>query len=268
MKIFKKVFIFIALLLLVFTLTSCNKEKNPGGKEGGDTEIDWSSKRVFQISEIEAYKDLSFEYDEFSLDMVKFLVTYTDGTSREVPLEASMLDDKDLNKLTKAGNPRIYITYEWNGEVFGLNYIVHLVDSALRDLDLNKDGSHGAVVKAIRDLNQNKINFIVEKSEVGIKALQFRYTFDTSIMTLSTISKNSSLAGPAEIKVEGNTITATILLDTMLTEETILFSVDFSGNFRTSKLAVDETFANAVYTVDENLQPVELENVLYHASIK
>ena len=267
MKIFKKVFIFIALLLLVFTIAACNKEKDPG-KEGGDTEIDWSSKRVFQISEIEAYKDLSFEYDEFSLDMVKFLVTYTDGTSREVPLEASMLDDKDLNKLTKAGNPRIYITYEWNGEVFGLNYIVHLVDSALRDLDLNKDGSHGAVVKAIRDLNQNKINFIVEKGEFGIKALQFRYTFDTSIMTLSTISKNPSISGPCEIKVEGNTITATILLDTMLTEETILFSVDFSGNFRTSKLAVDETFANAVYTVDENLQPVELENVLYHASIK
>ena len=266
MKILKQIFIFIVLALLTFTLGACNKEKDPGNK-GGD-EIDWSSKRVFQISEVEEYKELRFEYDEFSLDMIKFLVTYTDGTSREVSLTEDMLDDKDLNKLTKAGNPRVYINYEWNGEVFGLNYTVHLVDSALRDQDLNKDGSHGAVIKAIRDLNANKINFILEESATGVKALQFRYTFDTSIMTLSTINKNASITGPAEIKVDGNKITVTMLFDQMITEETTLFSVDFSGNFRTSNLAVDETFANAVYTVDVNLQPIELENVLYHASVK
>lgn len=266
MKTIKRMFIFVVLLLLTLSLAAC-KHDNGEDKQGGD-EIDWSSKRVFQISEIEEYKDLTFEYDEFSIDMIKFLVTYTDGTFREVSLEESMLDDKDLNKLTKAGNPRVYINYEWNGEVFGLNYTVHLVDSALRDQDLNKDGSHGAVIKAIRNLEQNKIDFIVEKSATGVKALQFRYTFDTSIMTLSTVTNNSSLSGTSIINVDGNKITATILLDTVITEETVLFSVDFSGNFRTSKLAIDETFANAVYTIDENLQPVELENVLYHASIK
>ena len=265
MKLFKKIFIIIFVSILCISLCSCKKE----GGNGNDPkpEDDWENKRVEEISEIEEYKDLKFEYDEFSIDMIKFLVTYTDGTSREVSLEESMLDEKDLNKLKKAGNPRIYVTYEWKGEIFAMNMIVHLVDSALLDEDLNKDGSHGAVIKAIRDLKQNRINFIVEKSQ-GVKALQFKYKCDGSIMQMSNAVANASLKGMFDIKVENDYVIATIMLDSLLTEETTLFSVAFSGTFRTSKLAVDNTFANAIYTVNEDLQPVELLNVLYHASVK
>ncbi len=262
----KKIFIFIFVFILSITLIGCKKDDDNDNNKQNE-EIDWTSKRVASIDPIEEYQDFSFEYDEFSLDKIKFMVTYTDGTSREVSLEASMLDEKDLNKLEKAGNPRIYITYEWNNEIFGMNYIVHLVDSALLDQDLNRDGSHGAVVKAIRDLNQNKINFILEKSE-GVKALQFKYTCNKDIMTISNAIANSSLKGIFDFEVKDDYVIATIILDDVLTEETTLFSLDFSGNFRTSGLKCDTTFDNQVYGIDDELQPVRLENVIYHASIK
>ena len=261
----KKIFIFIFTLILSISLFACGKDKTPDDKK--DPEIDWSSKRVYEISAIEEYQEQRFEYDEFTLDMVKFLVTYTDNTSRVVSLEESMLEESDLNKLKKAGNPRIYIVYEWNGELFGMNYIVHLVDSALLDQDLNKDGSHSAVIKAIRDLNQNKINFILEKSS-GVKALQFKYKCNKDVMTISNALKNANLNGIFDFEIKDDYVIATIMLSDVISEETTLFTVDFTGTFRTSGLMVDDTFNNQVYGIDENLQPVRLDNVLYHASIK
>ena len=261
----KKIFTFLFLIIAVFSLCACKKTDNDGGNDK-PVEDDWSKKRASAISEIEEMANTYFEYDEFTIDMYKFLVTYTDGTSREVSLAEDMLDEKDLNKLNKAGNPRIYIVYDCNGELFGLNVIVHLSDLSLLDEDLNKDGSHGAVIKAIRDKTQNRIDFILEASN-GIKALQFKYVCD-SVMTMSDPKPTTSVLGMFDFKVDNNEITATILLDEVQTTEIQLFSVSFEGNFRTSNLRIDETFDNAVYTIDEELQPVLVDNVLYHASKK
>ncbi|MBP5407782.1 MAG: hypothetical protein J6Y42_01420 [Bacilli bacterium] len=266
MKMIKKLLTFLFLVVLVLSLCACKKD-NGGNNGGKEPEEDWASKRVSEITEIEAMSNTYFEYDEFSIDMYKFLVTYTDSTSREVSLAPDMLDEKDLNKLSKAGNPRIYIVYDWNGELFGLTVTVHLSDLSLLDEDLNKDGSHGAVIKAIRDKSQNRIDFILEASN-GVKALQFKYVCDASIMTIADPKANSSLQGMFDFKLENNSVTATIVLDSASTTEVTLFSVSFNGNFRTSNLRLDESFDNAVYGIDEELQPVLLDNVLFHASKK
>ena len=266
MKMIKKLLTFLFLIILVLSLCACKKD-NSGGNGGEEPEEDWASKRVNAISEIEAMSNTYFEYDEFTIDMYKFLVTYTDSTSREVSLSEDMLDEKDLNKLKKPGSPRLYIVYEWNGDLFGLNVIIHLSDLSLLDQDLNRDGSHGAVVKAIRDKSQNRIDFILEASN-GVKALQFKYVCDASIMTIADAKANSSLQGMFDFKLENNSVTATILLDSVSTTEVTLFSVSFEGNFRTYNLRIDESFDNAVYGIDEELQPVLLDNVLFHASQK
>ena len=267
MKMIKKLFTFLFLIILVLSLCACKKSGGDDDGKGKDNEEDWASKRVNAISEIEAMSNTYFEYDEFTIDMYKFLVTYTDATSREVSLSEDMLDEKDLNKLNKPGSPRLYIMYEWNGEIFGMNVIIHLSDLSLLDGNLNSDGSHGAVIKAIRDKTQNRIDFILEASS-GVKALQFKYICDASIMTIADAKANPSLQGMFDFKLENNSIIATILLDTVSTTEVTLFSVSFEGNFRTSNLRVDETFDNAVYGIDDELQPVLLENALFHASQK
>ena len=151
--------------------------------------------------------------------------------------------------------------------LFGLTVTVHLSDLSLLDEDLNKDGSHGAVIKAIRDKSQNRIDFILEASN-GVKALQFKYVCDASIMTIADPIANSSLQGMFDFKLENNSVTATFVLDSASTTEVTLFSVSFNGNFRTSNLRLDESFDNAVYGIDEELQPVLLDNVLFHASKK
>ena len=262
MKNIKNIVLTILVLLLSLVIVACKDKKEENKEE------DWESKTVSQIDTVEECANATYEYDEFTLDMIKILVTYTDGTSRQVPLTQEMLEERDLNKLKSAGNPRVYVLYEWNGNFYSLNYTIHLVDSALLDANLNKDGSHGAVIKAIRDKEQNKINFILEACESGVKALQFKYTCDANIMTLSNALMNSKLNGMFDVKASSNEVVATIVFDEAITLETTLFTVDFTGTFRTSKLSVDNTFANAVYSVDDNLLPVELTNVLYHASVK
>ena len=252
-----KILIFLMLLLFSLIFSACKKEDNK------EDDIDWSQKEILNFEVVNETIEKYYEYDEFTIDMIKFKVTYTDDTSREIPLSEEMISEKDLNKLKNAGNPKIYVTYD----IFETYIHVHLVDSALLDEDLNKDGSYNAVIKAIRDKSTNKINFILEKSN-GVKALQFKYICDGNIMTLSDATKNSSLNGLFLVNANNDMVTATIILDNIETTEILLFSVAFEGNFRTSNLRIDDTFNNAIYTQDENLQPIELTSILYHASIK
>ena len=51
----KKIFIFIFTLILSISLFACGKDKTPDDKK--DPEIDWSSKRVYEISAIEEYQE-------------------------------------------------------------------------------------------------------------------------------------------------------------------------------------------------------------------
>jgi len=261
MKNLKYVLSLLLVLVFAFVLVGC-KDK------GGDKEVDWNSKTVSMIEPVQETFDASYEYDEFTLDMLKIKVSYTDGTSREIPVEESMLDEKSLKKTKAAGNPKITIEYIDNaGTYFNFTANIHLVDSALLDKNLNDKLEYDLVVKAIRNLEVNRINFIVEEN-VGVQALMFKYTFDQSIMQLSDFKAADGLNGVIEGEIKDGALIVTILLDEPVTAETTLFSVAFAGNFRTSKLAIDNTFANTCYALDENLQTVKLSKVLYHASIK
>ena len=89
-------------------------------------------------------------------------------------------------------------------------------------------------------------------------------------MQLSSASLNSSLNGVGNVKIEdGKVMFAYSNKNENITSETTLFSVKYTGDFRTSNLAIDETFDNVVYTYDATLgQTVLLYSILYHASVK
>lgn len=221
----------------------------------------WKDKIADYIEEVKECTEVAYEYDEFDLSMLRIKVYYTDGTSREIPITADMLDESDLNKLTKVGQPRIEVWYQ---ACEPIKFTVKLVDSAMLDQDLNKNGEYGAVIKAIR--KENSIQFILEANSSAC-AFQFKYTFDNSIMQVSNV-KNGASSGTYSIELTENSITALIVLDEALNSETVLFTVDFEGNFRTSKLGVDATYQNSCYAKTGNYETVEIEKVLYHASIK
>lgn len=251
MKILKYLSI-LSLLLLSLFVTAC-KEPNP--------EDEWKNKIPDYIEEVEAYTSIAYEYDEFELSMIKIKVYYTDGTSREIPLTEDMLSEKDLNKLKSTGNPRIEVFYDACDPI---KFVLKLIDSSLLDKDLNKNKEYGAVIKAIR--KDNKIEFIVEPNENAC-AFQFQYTFNNSIMQVKNAA-NGSLSGVYSIELKDNAICAMIVLDEAITTETVLFTVEFEGNFRTSQLTIDQTFNNICYTKIDNYQTEVIEKVLYHASIK
>ena len=252
MKRINYLFIFI-LVFACLCMFAC-KPKEPVEEE----------KELFDVVAVPESYEPSYEYDEFKLEYLKIRLVYVDGSTKDIPVTEDMLDDKDLAKLRSVGSPRITITYK---DDYQLTYIVKLIDSSDLDKNLNPDNKYQAVIKAIR--NGDTINFILEPAS-GVAALSFAYKFDKDIMQLSEASLNSSLNGVGNVKVEdGRVLFAYSNKNGNITSETTLFSVKYSGDFRTSNLAVDDTFDNVVYTYDAtSASTVLLYNILYHASVK
>ena len=250
-----KLFLIIVLALSLIIFAGCDKDKGP------DEVV---KKTVFDVVEVPESYNQEYEYDEFKLEYLKIKLIYEDSTEEIISVTEDMLDEKDLAKLTKAGSPRITINYH---DEFQLTYVVKLIDSSDLDKNLNKDGKYNAVVKAIR--SGDKINFYIEPKD-AVAALSFAYIFDASIMQVSDGAVNSELKGVGSVKIEGNKIMfAYSEMDTLFNAETLLFSVKYTGDFRTSNLRVDDTYNNIVYGFDTALNAtVQLTEILYHASIK
>lgn len=254
MKKINYLFIFI-LMFACACMFACRR--------GSDTPPE-EEKEIFDVVAVAESYEKEYEYDEFKLEYLQIRLVYVDGTTKDIPVTEDMIDSKDLAKLDKPGSPRILITYK---EEYQLTYIVKLIDSSDLDKNLNPDNRYQAVIKAIR--SGDTINFILEPSS-GVAALSFAYKYDKDIMQLSSASLNPSLNGVGNVKIEdGRVMFAYSNKDANITSETTLFSVKYSGDFRTSNLGIDEAFDNVVYTYDTTLsQTTLLNNILYHASVK
>ena len=252
MKNIKYVLILV-LAFLSFICVGCNK-KDPD-----------EDKEVFDVVEVKESYEQAYEYDEFELSFLKIRLIYSDGTSKDIPVTEDMVDEKDLAKLNKAGNPRILITYS---EDFQFTYILNLIDSSELDQDLNKNGAYNAVIKAIKKKKKGCINFILEPKD-SVCALAFSYVFDKDKMQVSGGTINESLDGIGTIKLDNDKITFAYTAKDAMTSEVILFSVNYTGDFRNSSLRVNEEYNNVVYTLNQETGYTEaLVNILYHASVK
>ena len=257
----RKIKLVLVLFLTIFSLglIACG--------EGGNTEIDWSKKTVSGISPVKETFYAKYEYDEFEIGMLKIRVEYTDGTSREIPVSEDMLDEKDVRKLKSVGKPRITIYYD----AFDLQMTVNLIDSSRLDENLNADGKYACVIKAIRDQEAGIINFIFEGNEnYNVCSMSFAYSYDNSLMQLSNAKMNEALTGIGDVQVvDGKVMFAYTESGTALEGEIILFTVNYTGDFRNSNLAAAEDFNNVVYLANfTDFSTTLADNVLYHASIK
>ena len=256
MKKIKLVFILI-LAIFSFALLAC----------GGEKEIDWDSKTISKVTPVNETFYANYEYDEFELSMLKIHIEYTDGTSRDISVTEDMLDEKDLTKLTKIGSPRITIYYE----EYELKMTVKLIDSSRLDENLNADGAYACVIKAIRDQEKGIINFIFEgNEEYDVVAMNFAFSYDTSLMQVSGAQVNSALTGVGNVKLEdGKILFAYSEATTSIDGEIVLFSVSYTGDYRNSKLALLESYNNVVYEADLSTYTThKVDNVLYHVSVK
>lgn len=256
----KKYLIFIFLFLSIF-LCSCKKDDK-------EKEIDWSTKTIESVVINQESIDKVYEYDEFDVSMILLDITYTDGTSRSIPTTPDMYDESSLKKLEKPGSPKVLLFYEdpYSHEFYNFNIIIKLVDSSLLDIYLNVPHEYNVVIKAIRDKTKNSINFICEDSDTGVNSFQFAYKFDQSIMQISNFRQNPNLSGMFEYTIKDGMLIVTIILRKAITEETTLFTVDYTGDFRTSKLGINLDFDNLCYLVNET-EVIKLKT-LYHASVK
>ena len=233
MKKIRLIFVFV-LAIFAIALVGC--------QAGGEKEIDWSKKTVSGISPVKESFYADYEYDEFELSMLKIHIEYTDGTSRDIPVTEDMLDESDLKKLKNIGKPRITIYY---GE-FDFQINIRLIDSSRLDENLNSEGKYACVIKAIRDQEKGIINFIFEgNDEYDICAMNFAYSYDSTLMQVSNGKLNEELTGFGDVKLEdGKIIFAYTESGTSLEGEIVLFTVNYTGDFRNSKLGVLESYDN------------------------
>lgn len=258
MKKFKLLLSLVLAFLLVFAF---------GCKEDNPPVIDWDSKTVESIEAVQETFDKEYEYDEFDISMLKIKVYYTDGTSREISVDESMLSEKDAKKLTSPNTPRI--TIEYGGEEAVSR--VHLIDSSRLDENLNKDGEYACVIKAIRDKDKEIINFIFEgNNEYSVCAMSFEFIYDNTKMQLSDAKLDSNLKGLGGIVIEDSKIRFAYSEDgTVLEGELVLFSVKYTGDYRESGLAISTDFDNVVYVANTaTYETTRVNNVLYHVSVK
>ncbi|MBO4622852.1 MAG: hypothetical protein J5691_03090 [Bacilli bacterium] len=252
-----KLLLILVLAIFSFALVAC----------GGEKEVDWDSKTISNVTPVNETFYANYEYDEFELSMLKIHIEYTDGTSRDISLTEDMLDAKDLQKLTKAGKPRITIYYE----EYELQMTVKLIDSSRLDENLNADGKYACVIKAIRNQETGIINFIFEgNAEYDVVAMSFAFSYDSSLMQLSDAMVNSALTGVGDVKLEDGKISfAYSEQTTSLDGEIVLFSVHYTGDYRNSKLSLLESYNNVVYEADLSTYTThQVDNVLYHVSAK
>jgi len=251
----KKYLLFILVLVLSFSLFGCDHNKDDEVVDHGD---------VIDLKVREESLQSSYEYDEYDFHTIMLRVIYNDGYYEDIPLSEDYLSDYDIERLSKPGEPRITI----NVGGYEIKQVIKLVDSAARDKDLNKNGDYEAVFKAIR--SNNTINFIVDPKK-GVNAIQVEYLFDSSIMQLveTSIKKNKDLNGELFYQLENGKLTVIYSGLENIEAETIVFSVDFTGNFRTSQLRINEDFDNVLSTkVDDSYTYDDIAAVLYHVSIK
>ena len=176
-----------------------------------DPEEEWRKKTVSEVTVVQESIDERYEYDEFEIGFIKLNVTYTDGTSRVVSADETMFDSTALDKMSTTGNPRVTLYYQDpnpdnSSNYFDLTFIVHLIDSSLLDKDLNRLHEYDAVIKAIRNKEANKIDFILEEC-AGACSFQFEYTFDEAIMQLSNFRQNANISGIFEADIKDGKLT-------------------------------------------------------------
>lgn len=259
--------IFTLVLIACFALFAGCKD-TPVNPNPDPDNVDWDSKEVLDVSPVQETFNKEYEYDEFTLDLLKIHIEYTDGTTRDISITEEMLSDEDLAKLTRIGKPRIEVVYN---DEFSFKAVVTLVDSSRLDENLNADGKYAAVIKAIRDKEKGVINFYLDSNtNYNVCAFAFAFQFDASIMQVSNALVNDKLAGEGGVLLDGNKIIFAYSENgKVISESVLLFSVSYTGDYRESKLALCEDYNNILYVADlETFDTHVVNNVLYHVSVK
>lgn len=253
----KKKLIIVLTFLFALFLIGC-KDKPSGN--GGDS-FSWKGKEAVSIKYLRDLTPEEIDIDEFELSMLHVEVEFGDGTKQQFDCgEGHFSLSKEIKTV---GTPRLTIICddEEGNEVETANFTVRFVSYTAQDEAAIKDAANAIVAKR----NGDKVDFVLVKTD-GLASGQLRFTYDASKLTLSEITKGSGV-GYVDVEVKDGKVSIGFASDANLQEGTVICSIAFSGDYRNSSLALDETFENACWAVVDNA-PVAISDVVYHVSRK
>ena len=251
--------ILLIILVLMFAVTGCKKDKGNGNDPVKDPD---EGKEIFEISVNKSTIPEFIDIDEFDLSVIKVIVTYEDGTNREMPLAEDMIDASDLETLKKGASKRVTITYK---EDFTCTANIATKDYGALD---PKIGENDVIVMLSRD-KENTLLVGKVLSNKGLSSLQCSFTFDNSKLSLDFSTIKYKEGYDVTVNIEENRITILLIAkdEALLKGENVLFSLKYSGDYRSSDIKIDEAYQNRVLRF-ENGELLDVTDVKYHFSLK
>lgn len=272
----KKRLVLILIFMLALVLVGCGEKPsgNGGGTPGGDTPggdtpggdtpvtgFSWEGKEVEKIVLLRDKLQAEYDFDEFDLSMLFVEVTFADGTKHEFSCDDEHFD---LSKpITTTGKPRLTIicTDDEGNEVETANFTISIVSYTTQDERALDAAANVIMVKR----NGEKVDFIIAKTS-GIASGQLQYTFDTTKLTLGEVTKGTTV-GYVNASVSDGKISIGFANDANLEAGTVICSIAYTGDYRNSSIAINEEFANGLWTLVENT-PTSMNDISYHTSRK
>ena len=253
----KKALILLILVLFLSFIVGCRK--NPSGPKEVDPD---EGKEIVAISVDKTTIPEFIDVDEFDLSVIKVIVEYSDSTTREMPLKEDMIDSDTLEMLKKGASKRVTIVYK---EDFACTANIATKDYGAND---PKIGDNDAVLLLSRDKAASKLLCSV-LSNKGVSSIQCTFTYDSSKFNLDNSS--ISVKNGYDISVDIASGKLTILLiakdETLLAGNEVLFSINYTGNYREAAFELDEEATNRVLRF-ENGELLDLTDVNYFFSLK
>ena len=251
------------LLLLIFVLliglVGCKNNSNNKPEPEKDPD---EGKEIYGISvdknTIPSYIDI----EEFDLSVIKVIVEYADGTTRTMDLKEDMIDDETLALLKKGITKRVTITYK---EDFACTCNIRTVDFGAADPKL---GDNDVIVMIRRDKENNKLVFSI-LSNVGLSSLQAKFKYDNTQLQLSKDVQKAEISQEVRVNITDEYIEVLVMAsnDDLLQGDKLIFSTNYSGNYRESNIEIDDTYQNRVLRL-ENGELIDVTDVYYHFSLK
>lgn len=253
----KKKLIIVLTFLFALLLVGCQEKPN----EDEPKEFSWTGKEAIVVNFLRDKAPEEIDVDEFQMSMLTVEVEFSDGTKKEFTCDDSHFS---LSKEIKSvGKPRLTIICkdDAGNEVETANFTLNIVSYTAQDTKAVEDATNIIVAKR----NNDKIEFVVAKTE-GLASGQLQYTYDTSKLTLGEVTKGASV-GYVNAKVENGKIQIGFANDANLEAGTVICSIAYTGDYRNSGLAIDETFANGCWSIVD-VTPTAIDNMVYHVSRK
>ncbi len=258
-----KKFLNIILILFLFLICSCK-----GSGSGGEVEKDPDEgKTVIQVEAIKDSIPEGIDTEDLDFSVIKILITYEDGTTREAGLTEQMLidggDTENLAALKEGASKRITASYK------GCECKLNITTINYRALD-PKLGDNDMIIMVRRTEDKSKVE-LAALSNVGFSSLQACFAYNDKEFNFNEKDIQVNEAYDIYYRIQDSKIYVFLFAKNIeiIKGDVTLLTIGYteSSDYRKANFEIDKSFkSSAIYFDNVSKDFKEFENIIYHYS--